>query len=1531
MQVIKKGIVKTVLWTTLLLFVVLVLLIGALQLPYFQTKLVQNLSLSISEKIGFPVSIGHVNLKWFDILVLDKVEIRDFKDNEMIYVHQLSVDFNLTSLIDDSDINLDQVNLDIVRVNLIRNTNDEDLNINLFIKRIRQLVAPKNPSKKRKTPVFSIEKVFLDNAYFSLNDPLEDSITNRFDYYHFDVSDIHAEINNLKVIADTFEIDIQNIIGINKKNDLKINEMKTFFRVSESSMEFTGLDLSVGESHIMDSVVFLYDEMADLNHFNDSVHVKAKLQNTIINSKDLAVFAPLLHSYNDEYIISGNFDGRVSKFNMKDLKLSFGINSSLDGSVSFDGLPNIQETFMEIQLNNSAVNAFDVRKYITENDYQKIKKFGQVNFYGQFLGFANDFVANGTFLTDLGRVVSDINLKLEPENRNSTYQGNLATYNFDLGRLLEMPETVQKIDFSGNINGKGLTIENADLKVKAQIKKLGIKGYEYTNIVTNARFAKELFEGKLSIEDPNLKFSADASIDLRNSQNIFKIKAQLDTAILKPLLLTKEEAFFSAKLDLNIEGNKIDDIVGDAYFSDASLSYKGKELQVDYLNLISKKDENNRYVHLDSELVKLSASGNFDYTPLSEDISRLVKEYTLNFLNEEEDLEEYYKKKNKRLFSKYSLDYEITLNNVNPLIQLFEDELYIGLNTQLEGNFTSGYTSIFSVRSTFDTLIYKKSEFYNNEVDVTTSKIADSTNVLAAAYLFSTRQQHQKITQTENLVFEGVWSNDHIDFSTMVAQAASSNKAHVFGELEFLKDRTEIKFHDSEFSVLEKIWKIREDNKIILDNGEIAFENLKIFYDDQNIAINGTLTDSLNKVMNVTISKFQLELINPLLNQKFSGIVNGSLDVTNGLGDFILESELNVKDFKVDKFLVGDITGISTWDKDLDRLNLALDVFRVDRKTVDIKGTFTPSEKVNQLDLGATFDQTNLNILEPFTDGNFSNIAGVASGQFTITGHISSPILKGNGNIEGGRFTINYLNTHYTFNGRVLFDENEIGVRNLNVYDDGNNLALVNGGVFHDGFKNFVLDLRSELNNFKVLNTTIKDNSLYYGTAIVSGKLNILGDLNNLDFNASAVSNKGTKIFIPISNSTGVEQKDFINFVNFKDTATLGAQNRTEKINLNRIKLNFDLDITPDAYCEIIFDIKSGDIIRGRGYGKLNLEIDTKGDFNMFGDYEISEGGYNFTLYNIINKEFKIQKGSKITWYGDPYHAVLDINAAYEQLASLAPLMSEPQLEENISSQVRRKYPAKVLLFLKGDLMSPDINFDINVVNYPENASVTETPGAERLGDLVNKLKFRIASDKTELERQVFSLIILRRFSSENSFTYDGVLTNSVSELLSNQLSYWVTQFDENLEIDVDLGGLDADAFNTFQLRLAYTFLDGRLRISRDGGFTNVKNEADVSSIAGEWTVEYLLTPDGKFRAKMYNRNNYNLINIEQSNASTTAGFSLMHVESFDHLREIFKRSRSKKVSEEPKVPEEETIPVDVIIRDDEEVDEIEKKKVSQN
>ena len=425
------------------------------------------------------------------------------------------------------------------------------------------------------------------------------------------------------------------------------------------------------------------------------------------------------------------------------------------------------------------------------------------------------------------------------------------------------------------------------------------------------------------------------------------------------------------------------------------------------------------------------------------------------------------------------------------------------------------------------------------------------------------------------------------------------------------------------------------------------------------------------------------------------------------------------------------------------------------------------------------------------------------------------------------------------------------------------------------------------MKEFMVLNTTSKDNDLFYGTGIATGTVRFTGPLEDITIKAQAKTERGTRFYIPIGGTQTTEFEDFITFVDFSDTISVNQGQTEDGVKITGLNLEFDLDITEDAYSEIIFDITSGDIIRGRGNGNLSLKIDTEGEFTMLGAYEFAEGGYNFTMYNIVNKEFSINPRSKITWTGDPYAGIMDIDATYKVTTSLSPLVDSAYWD---LPDVKRIYPVEVGLGLTGPLLTPDISFDIIIDDYPKSNAEFDT----QIKGFLNT----IAVDQQELNRQVFSLLILRNFSYPNSFSSSGTIGSSVSEFVSNQLSYWISQVDDNLTIDMDLSSLDEDALKAFQLRVSYEFMDGKLIVTRDGGFTDPNNETSVESIAGDWTLEYLLSNDGRLRIKLFNKTNYNQLNSttgSDNQALISGGFSLIYTTSFNSFGDLFKRKKPKK------------------------------------
>ncbi len=1503
-QFIKKLIAR-IIYSIPVWMLVLLGILAALQTSTVQTYLAGHATQYLSEKTGYPIQVQYLNIRWPDYVVLRNVTILDRENKRMIEAGELQVDFQWSTLIDGKNIYLDKVILKNAQVRLIKSKKTNQLNIDEFVAVMDALVNPPRKTKRvGPAPIFQIDHAWLNNVRFSYNDERKDSITEGFDYYHFAIDSIQGMAHQLRFVADTVETTVESLTGQDNRTDLDIHRLTTRFRYTRQNIEMADLKLDIGNSTIHDYVAFRYNRPADLSDFVEKVFIKGNLKDTRIYSKDLALFAPYLNRYEEYWSVSGKFNGLVGRFRLRDADMRFGQSSSIKGNISFEGLPNFKETLIDFDLKPSVIVASDLRQYIDTTSYRTVQKFGTVHLTGKFLGFPQDFVANGSFNTDLGTIVSNINLKTSGNSALTSYTGRLITRNFNIGTFTDQPKLVQLLDMDGDIEGKGLKIKDADFRIKTKISRIGYQYYDYKHITVDGKLSRQQFNGNVSIKDTNLVFDANGEIDLRNGRNLVNIRADLQKADLKALKFSTEDAIVRTKLDVNIRGLKLDDIVGDAVFTDGYILFKGKDLVVDSLRIHSVKDSGQRIFQVRSNFADIDASGNFDFTRTGNDFQELVREYRLNFSNNTTEIQKYYAGKRKNQQARYSLDYNIGLKDINPILLIFYPDWSISKNTQIEGSFAKGRTTMVSVHSTIDTLAYKNNIFYGNEIDINTSKLSDSATVLAVTYLNSKRQKIGA-AQTEKLNMEAIWNGKHIGFSSKIKQAANDNYANLRGDIQFLNDQIALKFKPSHFQAFQNVWHIDTNNMIAIKGDEITFNNLQFVNKYQSINLDGVISSDTTKAVRLSLQEFGLQSLNPLIDHEISGTANGFLEVKDFYKNRNIESELTVEEFVVDKFLVGDIIGTSHWDETTQKINTNYQVYRMDQRIVRLFGTMDPQATENALDMQVVLDRANLEILEPFFKDDISKVGGTVSGTISLTGMIPTPILKGDVSVYNGRFRYNYLNTLYYFDDKVHFDNNEISVKNLQLRDEDDNVAVLNGGVFHDGFRSFVLSLKGRMRNFQVLNTTLKDNELFYGKAYVTGDMELLGAIDNLTIRANARSTKGTKISIPISDTRTISQQDFIEFASQKKPATDSAATEKEKreqVNLSGVVMDFNFELTPEAYCEIIFDEKAGDIIRGNGSGRIKMAIDTKGDFQMFGNYTISKGAYNFTLLNAVNKAFTIEPGGTVSWTGDPYGGILNINAIYNVSASILPILGT-NLSEAEKAQARGKYPVSVQMKLTGNLLSPKIDLGIDFKNFPQTSQY-----------YVNVMDFKnkVSTNEQELNRQVFSLLILNRLSSENfSGLGQGSALSSISELLTNQLSYWASQVNENLQVDLNLSGLDSEAWNAFQLRLSYAALDGRLRITRDGGFTTVQSTTDPTaravSVIGDWMVEYMLNKSGTLRVKMFNRNSQNVFNSTSVGTTTgvVAGFSLLHTESFNSLWDLFHPRRHDWEEQERKKEDE--------------------------
>ncbi len=1507
LQVIKntvfKWIKKAFLYGVYSSVILLLLSFILLQLPAVQESLIERYTSKFSGASGFNVSYRHIYIIWWDRIEIKELLIKDPVENEMIKIEKLNVNFQLSTLLLGKNVNIDGVTLESASVNLIKiQTGDtiRDLNINLFISEINKMTPEGSGQRSAKV---NIGEIIVHNTHFALHDPEKELIHDVFDYNHIRIAIDEIEAQNFKVIGDTIEFKMNSLLAIEENAKLQIHNLSSFFRISQGGMEFYKLQAKIGESYLSDTLVFKYNSLNELNNFSEKVSINANLKNTVISPSDLSRFSGGEKVFDQPLHLNGKISGKISKLFYQNMQVDIG-NTSLKGKLEMDGLPYFNETFINLSVKESRVSISDIEFLFSKNVYEKLEPLGQFRFNGTFTGFVNDFVADGDFQGAFGQIKSDINLKLDKNHIDrSSYKGNLSLTDFHLGALLKDTLNFQRVTMTGQLSGKGLTQETADFNLTGEINSIGIRKYTYQNILTDARFAKELFNGKLTIDDPNLQLTADGSINIRKGEEIIKIKTKIDTLFVDRLGYIQQPMFIHTEATLDTKGLKLDSLLGSIVLRDTFIKYQDESLKLDSIYLESILSNNQRHLIMRSSYADMDMVGNYYYSALFKDLPNLFKEFQLNFRNDKQALALYYEKKvNETL--EYFAAFTIKLNNINPLLKLSKVDITLSQNTKIEGKFSNGITSSLQAYAQIDTISYRDKYFYENEIEFSGSKIRDSTISLLMFNVLSKRQKITGALSTKNLFSEIIWDKDHINFNLDFDQDKTEKNTNNFvrlqSEINFLKDSTRIKILPTRIQILNKVWEVNQTNYALVKNNEWSINNLELTHESESIQLTGFISENPDQELILRLTNLNLDILNSISPTKIGGIVNAKLDAKDVYKNIYFQNDINIKDLVADDFLIGTVVGVNVWNQDEKRFDINFTIDRLEKRTLTLQGYYDPTEE-NPLHVIATLEKTNIKIIEPFLKSIFSDMDGTLSGLYKIEGNLTAPLIHGEGKIENGKIMIDYLKTSYTFSGALNFTPNQIIFDNFYLNDALNNKAFLDGELRHRNFSKLRINLDATFTNFQVLNTSNKDNSLFYGQAYSTGKLNILGPLSNMKISATARTSKNTRIFIPISGTSSVEKSEFITFVNFKDSTI-------NKINLNKkkqaeeptgITMDLNLDITPDAYAEIIFDIKAGDIIRGYGNGEIKLQLDTKGEFNMFGLYEFEQGNYNFTLYDIINKEFNITKGSRITWYGDPYAGQLNLIANYRQLSSLAPILSNQVSEDALSTpQIRKKYPVEVILKLEGPMLSPQIQFDIIAKDLPDNVVVEGEPAPVRLKFSFDAWKAQL--NEQELKRQVFSLIMLRRLSPPDAFSTSGSIYNSVSELLSNQLSYWLTQVDQNLEINIDLGSLDQEAFNTFQLRLSYSFLNGRLRITRDGTFSNQYNQSEIATMLGDWTVDYLLTPDGKFKVKMYSRSNLNTVtNTLGTQAAITTGISLLHTQSFNQIKDLLKSAREKQKNDQ--------------------------------
>lgn len=1477
-----KILAKSVLYGLLGFFLLVFTCILLLRAPANQTLLAQYFSPKIEKAIGYPLTLQGIQIKFFDEISLKGLRVKDPWGKEMIYIEKLDINFSISDLfLQTGRPTMDYARLYQPKVHLILEKQHGTVNLNHFIDQIIAWVNRGNPGPKSGSSIFIIEEAEVVDGTFILDDEQVKNTASptHFDLSHFEIAHINSLVHQFYSKGDTIGLRTIGFHAIAPQTNLRIKRLDTQFMISDKQMRFDQLGLRVNDSWISDRFVVNYKKIEDLTQWITRANMQAHLVNSRLSSDDVSKFIEAMRPYKGMYKLNGLLAGTVNNLHLRQFALGFGRKSILRGEFDFVGLPNLDRTQMDFSMKQSVFIPEDLSVFISKPAADKMRILGAVSFGGKFKGTNVNFQTSGQLNTGLGYMEGDVRMHLKDSMAFSGYDGFVKLRKFKLGRLLNLEDYVGTIDLEAKLKGTGFSNQSANVDFDGKISELFFNRYGYKRVALKGNLQKQLFKGTVAVKDSHLVASMTGEINLRQAKPRYQLEGVVDRADLSFLHLSTDPIRVKSRFDLDITLQDVDDLDGRAVFQDVLLQLpKQADLAMDLVTFSADTKGLVKKYQIRSPFVSVELTGDFVPTRMQGELVQLWDEYRLYFLKNELERNRYYASKVHAIEQKYSADFTVICHQIGPLMNRFFPSIDLGRNTVFSGNITKGRNFSLSVEAYPDTLVLGGYKFYQSVFSFQSSKFLGGPEVSSSLIFQSRKQQLNFLTPTENFKLDALWDQDRINFGLDFKQQGEENTAHFGGIWKFERDGLSLRFKDSYVRILGQDWSIDPENRVYIQGQSLKAEHVLISNQKQSIALQGSISTDSTEAIKLRVRKFQLGTLGPLFATKAQGVMNAEISLQNWYQNTRLDSWLSIDSLRLNKFYMGNFQGVGTYQADQQLMDLNYHLNRLGESVLSMSGTYKPFVADNKLDVQVELNKTNLQILEPFTTGLFSGLQGEASGNLHVGGGISEPVFAGKIAVLGGRTTFDYLKTQILFSDTVQFQSRQIKGVNWLLKDPEGNTARLNATLNFPKEKPFEMNLSADLNRFKLLNTVRDSKSYYYGTGFATGPMRISGTVDNLLIYANLKSERGTRLFIPLDRELEEKEADSYEFLSESIQTDLATNQKREKSTLKEggIQMDLNLNLTPEAYGEVQFDQKKGDIMRVYGNGALKMTFDKKGDFKMNGDYSIDQGDYTFTLQNLINKKFAIQRGSKISWTGDPLEGNVNIKAVYTQYASLFPILLDTTNKSNLP-EFKRRYPVDVTINLKDRLLAPSISFDIGVRDYPKDV---------HLNGAVTAFTNRIKTDEQELTRQVSNVLLFGQLVSPYGGTgiAIGNLMGNVTEMLSNQLSNLANKINKDLNIDVYLGGgiFTQDILSNLQLRASYNMND-RLRITRSGGFTDARNQMSPSILLGDWALEWFVKRDGSLRLKTYNRNVQTSLagSLNSYQINQTVGASLLFSKSF--------------------------------------------------
>ncbi len=1278
---------------------------------------------------------------------------------------------------------------------------------------------------------------------------------------------------------------------------LNLKELALNLEATDNFLKINDLKLALNNNKLKGKVRLDYPSLADLIDAPDQSKIALNIPAFQANLNDVFKFQPDLKK--NEYLkalskkyLTGNINasGYLSAIQIPDLNVRWGNTTRISANGFIQNATDPDNLKFDIPRFSVQSKRNDLIQFLSEKDLG-VSLPEDVSLQGNAKGDLEDIYAKANLTTSQGIATIDGHFKNDSQ---IAFDADVEIKEYKLNELLKNDQ-LGALSLSIKTNGSGSDINNLDATLDATISNFQFDGYAIKDLAINGKIKNGKGDIVSKYKDKNINLDLDVDVALDSVASQASAHLNLIGANLQSLGLMDRDVRTAFKLDADVEVGKYGfDVI--STLGDGVVVYDDKTYLLGDLLATAHVRSDTTSIWLDNKMIQLSLESNTDPETFATAIQRHIRSYFSRKIKLSDTIQHPVKLYVKGKIVEAPVLNDVFLVNVKKLdtvkIAVDFDEAARKLKADIRApHINYGGNELDSLAFTMDT---DKEKFvfdlgFNNikggPINIPKTRIRGN-------------QQDNELSLNFNSVYK---DSTLINIQSQITGTEEELRFHIVPE-DLIFDRNK--------------WQTPDDNEVLISKKKIVFNDFKFTRNEETVELTNKLTDVSRDHFAIKFENFKLSDILNYLNPEeelVQGNLNGNLVVVEPFGNTGLLADLSIEQLNLLQVDLGVLSvdakslGGNTYD-----FNMALKEGEVD---LDLKGDYVASGKDAKIDLDLNINEFKMRALEGFSLGEIKDANGSFSGKFKVSGSAKKPKYDGSIHFNDAKFTVAKLNAPFAMADETLnIDNKGLSMDNFTVRDENQNKLVISGQIGTESFVNPTFNLKVNATNFQVLNATNEDNDFLYGTASFDADANLTGDLQIPKLDAKITVNDDTNLtYVLPSSSVAIEERGgVVIFVNRENRDAILTQTKEQTATLSGIDVSAFLKIGKKAKVTIIIDKETGDNFEVFGDGEFDFTLNPNGRMNLSGVYDIAGGHYEMNLYNLVNRRFELAKGSRVSWSGDPFDAKLDVKAMYEVESSASALMAPVSSgsDPSAKNKYRQVLPFYVYLNVDGELTKPEISFDLDMPKDEQGA----------IGGQVYGRLQQVNAQEGELNRQVFSLLVLGRFYPEPGSDGSGggfatVARDNLNDALSDQLNTFSDKLLGNSGVELDFG---LDSYTDYQGETPQerTQLDiaAQKKLFNDRLIVRVGSEVDIQGsssnnepapLIGNVSLEYLLTENGRYRLKGFRRNEFENVIDGQTIVSGIALIFTQEFNKFDELWEAILRGETKKEKEIRKASEE--------------------------